>query len=175
MGISDLSMHTCSPITRMRRSHALEHATIQILDRRYPATRLAGRSTPCGFYIYGYVSAQDVHEAAAEALNQLQGGANYLAIHPRCGTNLVTAGTLVGLVTFLTMLPGSDRSRRERLPLVLLLSTLTLLFAQPLALFVQSHVTTEANLKNTAIASVKSYRAGRVPVHHVRLEHRTDG
>ena len=166
MGILNLSI-----VTKTRRSHALEHATIQMLNRRHPKMRLAGRSTPYGFYIYGHVSSQEVKSAAVEALGQLRQGFNALAIHPRCGTNFVTAGTLVGLVSFLAMLPGNDRSRRQRLPLVLLLSTLTLLFAQPLALLVQTHVTTEANLESTSIVGIKSYRAGRVLVHKIQLDH----
>jgi hypothetical protein len=36
---------------------------------------------------------------------------------------------------------------------------------------VQTHVTTEANLENTSIVGIQSYRAGRVPVHKVQLDH----
>jgi len=159
-------------IARTRRSHALEHATIQLLSRHRPAVALTGRSTPDGFYIYGHISTQELQSAVQEALSRLRGGARHLAVHSRCGTNLVTAGILAGLVSFLTMLPGSDRSRRERLPLVLLFVTLTLFLAQPLGPLVQQYVTTEADLSATTVAQITRSSLGRVPVHRVQLEHK---
>lgn len=167
MGILDIPV-----IARTRRSHALEHATIQLLSSRRPTGALTGRSTPDGFYIYGAISTPEIQSAVEEALSRLRGGARHLAIHSRCGTNLVTAGLLAGLVSFLTMLPGSDRSRRERLPLVLLFVTLTLFLTQPLGPLVQQHVTTEADLSTTTIASITRFSMGRIPVHRVRLEHK---
>jgi hypothetical protein len=158
-------------LTRIRRHHALEHATIRILNRRFPTLRLAGWSAPGGFYVCGAIPTNDVQAAVVEALTRLSRGEHDLAIHPHCGTNLVTAGTLAGLLAFLSMLPGDQRSRRTRLPLVLLLSTLALMLAQPLGLVVQQHVTTEANLGSMAVARIDSYRMGRTPVHRVQLEH----
>ncbi|MBN1937850.1 MAG: hypothetical protein JW934_24565 [Anaerolineae bacterium] len=128
---------------------------------------------PDGFFIYGNVSAAEVSASVEEALFRLKGGARHLAIHARCGTNLVTAGTAVGLVSFLTMLPGDERSRRDRLPLVLLLTTLTLLFVQPLGPLVQQYVTTEANLERTAITTINSRKLGLGWVHQVRLDHQS--
>ena len=156
-------------IARTRRHHALEHATIQILNRRFPTLRLVGWSTHRGFYIYGKISTEHVETAVAEALTRLRRGESYLAIHPRCGTNLVTSGALVALIAFLTMLPGDRRSRRERLPLLLLLSTVALLFAQPLGLVVQERVTTEANLDDTSVVKTDTYLVGKTPVHKVQL------
>jgi hypothetical protein len=156
-------------IASTRRYHALEHATIQMLNLRFPVARLIGWSTPAGFYISGPVSAEDVRAAVTEAIVRLQRGESHLAIHPRCGTNLVTAGTLVGLVAFLTMLPGDLRSRRERLPLVLLLSTLATLFAQPLGLLVQQYVTTEAHLGRVLAVQIDTRQVGRMPVYHVQF------
>jgi hypothetical protein len=152
-----------------RRYHALEHATIQMLNRRFPVARLIGWSTPIGFYISGPVSVEDVRAAVAEAIERLGRGESYLAIHPRCGTNLVVAGTLVGLVAFLAMLPGDSRSRRQRLPLVLLLSTLATLFAQPLGLLVQQYVTTEPYLGRAPAVQVDTLQVGRMPVYHVQF------
>jgi hypothetical protein len=69
------------------------------------------------------------------------------------------------------MLPGDQRARRTRLPLVLLLSTVALLLAQPLGLAVQQHLTTEANVDSITSIAIDSYRVGQTPVHRVRLEH----
>jgi len=164
MSILDLPL-----IARTRRTHALEHATIHVLNRRFPTLPLAGWSTQRAFYISGAVSASDVQSAAHEALLRLRQGETHLAVHPLCGTNLVTAGTLVGLVSFLAMLPGNPRSRRQRLPTVLLLSTLAMAIAQPLGLLVQEHVTTEPNVAQTLITRVDSRPMGHMWVHCIRL------
>jgi hypothetical protein len=164
MGILDLPL-----ISRTRRTHALEHATIHVLNRRFPMLQIAGWSTHRAFYISGAISAADVDAAVTEALLRLRRGESQLAIHPLCGTNLVTAGSLVGLITFLTMLPGDARSRRQRLPTVLLLSTLAMVIAQPLGLLVQEHVTTETNVAQTQVTRIDSRPVGQVWVHCVQL------
>ena len=159
-------------LTKIRRHHALEHATIRILNRRFPTLRLAGWSAPGGFFVYGDVSTPDLQNAVAEALVRLSRGERELAIHPHCGTNLVTAGLLAGLFSFVTMLPGDQRARQARLPLVLLFSTLALMLAQPLGLAVQQHVTTEANMDSVSSVRIDSRQMGGTPVHRVRLEHK---
>lgn len=164
-----MSILTGSFIAATRQHHAVEHATINILNRRHPYLRLVGWSTNQGFHIHGSISADQVRDAAAEAIARLQRGETHLAVHPRCGTNLVTSGTLVGLVAFLTMLPGDKRSRQERLPLVLLLSTLATLLAQPLGLWVQSYVTTDPDIDPGLIPQVTSTPIGQSQIHHVQL------
>jgi hypothetical protein len=158
-------------VARIRRHHALEHATIKILNRRLPHVRLTGWSAPRGFYVRGAITVPQLHAAVSEALARLSRGERHLAVHPHCGTNIVTAGMLVGLTSFLSMLPGDQRARRTRLPLVLLLSTLALLLAQPLGLAVQQHVTTEANLDSVTGVSIDSYQLGQTPIHRIQLEH----
>lgn len=160
-----------SLLRRVRRHHALEHATIRILNRRLPHLRLAGWSAPGGFYVYGAITLEQLQAAIAEAFARLNRGERHLAVHPRCGTNLVTAGMLVGLTSFASMLPGDQRARRTRLPLVLLLSTLALLLAQPLGLAVQQHVTTEANLDSVTGISIDTVQIRQTPVYRVQLEH----
>lgn len=160
-----------SVLSRIRRHHALEHATIRILNRRLPYVRLAGWSTPGGFYIYGAATTPQVQSAIAEALTRIGRGEHDLAIHPRCGTNIVTAGVLVGLTCFVSMLPGDQRARRTRLPLVLLLSTFALLLAQPLGQAVQQHVTTEANVESVTSIKIDCYQLGQTPIHRILLEH----
>ena len=61
-------------ISRVRRNHALEHATMNVLGERRKARRLVGRSSVGGFYIYGDVSAEDVIAAAQEGLQRLKVG-----------------------------------------------------------------------------------------------------
>jgi hypothetical protein len=156
-------------VSKIRRYHALEHATIRILNHRHPTAQLAGLSVPNGFFVYGDVPTIEIRSALAEALSRLAAGERHLAIHPHCGTNLVTAGTLAGIVAFLSMLPGDERDRRTRLPLVLLLSTLAMLLAQPLGLVVQQRVTTEADPGDISVVRIEKGLVRETPVHRVQL------
>jgi hypothetical protein len=156
-------------VSQTRRNHALEHATIHLLNRRFPTLYLVGWSSPFAFYIYGHVPADAVRGAVQEGLARLRRGESHLAVHPRCGTNIVTAGALAGLVAFLAMLPGNDRDRRARLPLVVLLSTLALLFAQPLGTAVQQWVTTDARVVDGMEPRITYGQSGQTPVHRVEL------
>ncbi|GBD16513.1 hypothetical protein HRbin26_01411 [bacterium HR26] len=88
---------------RLRRNHALEHATINVIEERYGPSRLTGMARPDGFLIRGGAPAGLVLEAAQEALERLRAGERRLAIHPRCGTTLV-ASQLVLALTFLGVL-----------------------------------------------------------------------
>jgi hypothetical protein len=158
-----------SLVRSTRRHHALEHATIHILNRRHPTVQFVGWSTNKGFFVRGPVSPDMIHSAVTEAVARLRRGETHLAIHPQCGTNLVTAGLLVGLVAFVTMLPGSKRSRRERLPTVMLLSMLATLAAQPLGLWMQAYVTTDPHLSADLSPQIETLVAGDTPIYHVRL------
>ena len=160
-----------SVLTRIRRHHALEHAAIRILNRRFPHLRFAGWSVPGGFYVYGEVTGSQLKSAVSEAMSRITAGEHHLAVHPHCGTNLVTAAILVGLTSFISMLPGDQRARRTRLPLVLLLSTVALLLAQPLGLVMQQHVTTEANVSSVSGISIEKLEFGATPLYRVRIEH----
>jgi hypothetical protein len=158
-------------VARTRRNHALEHATIHLLNQRYPTLRLVGWSTPAGFYVYGHIPTVEIRQAVNDALTRLRSGESHLAIHPRCGTNLVTAGALVGLTAFLAMLPGDHPSRRSRLPLIVLLSTLALMLSQPLGLVVQERITTDAHLGQTLGVVIERGMAGDTPLHKIRTDY----
>ena len=72
-------------IVRIRRNHALEHATIHVLTQYNPRRHLVGRTTASGFYIYGEVEIEEVAAAVSEALARLRGGEHDLAVHPQIG------------------------------------------------------------------------------------------
>ncbi|HEY7688370.1 MAG TPA: DUF6391 domain-containing protein, partial [Dongiaceae bacterium] len=107
-------------ISRIRRNHGLEHATIHMLSAQHPRTTLIGRSDADGFYLYGDVSADDIRLAAEAALARLRAGEHDLALHPNCGTSLLTAGVLAGSASFFSLMgTGRERwrDRFDRLPL----------------------------------------------------------
>jgi hypothetical protein len=88
-------------LLRIRRNHALEHATIHLLSARPVRTLLVGRSDSRGFYLMGEVPTDDVESAVLQALARLRAGEARLAVHPNCGTNLVTGAALAGTASFL--------------------------------------------------------------------------
>ncbi len=155
-------------IARTRRNHAIEHATIHILSERLSGVRMAGRSTPFGFYIYGDVPTPRLEEAVAEAIHRLQRGEISLAIHPHCGTNLVTASTLAGVATALT-LRGKRRRWWDRLPTALLTTILALLAAQPLGYWAQDVLTTDPHVAHARVLGIRKSGARGQTVHFVRV------
>jgi len=155
-------------ITKIRRNHALEHATIHVLSQRHRALRLMGRSSVSGFSIYGEVDTDQLAAAASEALARLQNGETELAVHPRCGTNIALAGIIAGLSTFGVMSERS-RSKLEKLPQVILAATAAVLFAQPLGAIVQSKITTTSNVNGAFIAGITRQQCGGAIIHHVMI------
>jgi hypothetical protein len=129
-----------------RRNHALEHATIHILSERFPRLAMAGHSNPTGFFLLGELPTEHVREAVTEALARLQNGERHLAIHEGCGTNYVVTGGLAALFAFAGMSgTKNDRERIERIPLVMLLSTLAFMLGQILGPTLQKEITTQPN------------------------------
>jgi len=154
------------PILRLRRNHALEHATIHLLTERGQAIRVVGRATFNGFYLYGDLETEQVRAAAQEALERLRRGERGLAVHPNCGTNLVTAGTMAGLAAVLAV-GHRPRDRWERLPNALLAATAALVLARPLGTLLQARVTTMADPGSMVIRGVHRERRGNLVIHFV--------
>ncbi|NLN70300.1 MAG: hypothetical protein GX142_05895 [Chloroflexi bacterium] len=158
------------PISRTRRNHGLEHATLHVLSQRFPGLRLGGISSPRGYTIVGNVSAEDVAEAAIEALKRLRAGEADLAQHPNCGTNFAIPGAFAGLAGWLATL-GSDKSfksKLERLPLVIIMASVALILTYPLGPVIQKRVTASGDPQGLELERVEtSIRAG------LRLNHVT--
>ena len=165
-------------IARARRNHALEHAAIHVLTEHNPRRHLMGRTTAQGFYLFGEVEAEEVVVAVSEALDRLQRGERSLAVHPRCGTNLATAGVLAGLSSFVVMQlscrpttgSGQSKPRLAKLPQIILAATIAVIAAQPVGLSLQKHVTTLPEVEGVTIEEVTRQRSGQIVVHHVRLK-----
>jgi hypothetical protein len=165
-----------SPISRVRRNHALEHATMQVLAERQGNVQLVGRSSFWGFTIYGDVDTESLVDAAHEGLRRLKAGDRAIAIHPNCGSNYVVAGTIAGLGTFLT-LGGLSRERDERLidrlarlPLACAVGTLGVILSRPLGTAFQAHVTTEADVDDLRITCVTRHERAGTTVHFVQTK-----
>jgi uncharacterized protein DUF6391 len=157
-------------VRRTRRNHGLEHATIHVLsDQHY---RLSGRSDGSGFVLLGEVPTQAVETAAREALHRMQNGEHHLAVHPNCGTNLLTTGFLASMVGLIGMAGSSRRDTFNRLPMVMLAMMIAILYSQPVGMSLQRYFTTEGNPGDLEIVGITRGKfrvplGGTVAVHRV--------
>jgi hypothetical protein len=163
-------------ISRVRRNHALEHASMQVLSKRHPNLRLMGRSSVWGFYVYGDVPTEDVLNATREGLRRLKSGERGMAIHPNCGSNYVVAGTIAALSAFLALdVLSRNRQKRfldrlARLPMACAMATLGIILSRPLGTALQAHITTEADVGNLRVASVTRNEGSGSAIHFVRTD-----
>jgi hypothetical protein len=139
-------------IRRTRRNHGLEHATVHILNKP-----ISGRSDSGGFWLVGDVTTEEVASAAKEALQRMRNGEHQLAVHPNCGTGLVTTGVMTGMAGLLGTI-GMRRTFSDymaRLPFVTLLAIGAIVVSQPLGLKLQEHFTTLGDPGDLEILNVE--------------------
>jgi hypothetical protein len=155
-------------LSRIRRNHGLEHATISLLTQRFPYRRMAGYSYPGGFFLLGDVPTDQVREVVAQALSRMNNGERYLAVHPNCGTNYAVSGLMAGLLAWLGMAGAkSKRDQLRRLPLVISLATLGIILSVPLGPKVQEHITTSGDPQGLSIVDIFPIRFGQFSMHRV--------
>lgn len=153
------------PYLATRRNHALEHATLKILARKYDDKGLAGHSNPTGFFLFGDVALEDVRSAVQEAMTRLRAGEWDLAIHPGCGTNVATSLVLPATLAWLPL--QGTRSNRWRLlliPVALSFALFGYLLSKPLGPWLQRNITTKADLGSLDVTEISAVRKG---VHRV--------
>ena len=157
-------------ISHIRRNHALEHATLHTLASLLPRTMLMGHSDAGGFWIIGDVTPESLHAAVQEAIARLRAGESHLALHPNCGTNFVTAGTLAGMAGAASMLGSGKRVQDKiaRLPMAAALATLALIFSQPLGMLLQARVTTCADLGPLEVTAITHKKQGRLTAYRIQ-------
>ena len=153
-------------LKRIRKNHALEHATISIaLSKTDKQGIVAGNSTQGGFLVYGGIPTDVLSESAREALDRLKSGEKELAISPYCGTNLVVAAVVTGVACAIAV--GSER-RWSKLPNVITAASTAMLAARPLGYLVQKYLTTNGAVGRMRIRDVKQVGIGGARVHLVR-------
>ena len=153
-------------ISRTRRNHALEHATIHMLSERHKNFSAQGNSTPAGFHlnIYGNLTEEDVVEAVHEAHRRMNNGEAHLAVHPNCGTVLLTTATMVTLASQLAFAVERKRQRQTSvtpltilgaLPAAVLAGTVALIISRPLGISLQARFTVESDLGELQVTRVQ--------------------
>ena len=75
---------------------------------------------------------------------------------------------LAGLAAFAAM-SGRSRSRFEKLPTVITVTTLAVLVAQPLGNLIQSKITTTPDVAQLRIEGISRQERGGVLTHHVKI------
>jgi hypothetical protein len=158
--------------SRIRRNHGLEHATIHILSRKFPGMSLAGHSDRGGFWLLGNLNATQIRAGVDEALKRLRAGEHGLAIHPNCGTNLVTSGLFAGVAGAVAMSGVGPRSRdkAERIPLAAFLATLALLASKPAGTRIQQRITTSGIPGDLEIVDILPSQRNGLNAHRVTTQ-----
>ena len=163
-------------IEKVRRNHALEHATIAVMLNRQGPMRVVGRASPDGFFVWANVGTEKLREFADEALARLQRGEADLAVSPLCGTNLVVAGVLAGAGSYVAATMGRRGEGRsgplDGLSGAVMAALVGVVAAQPLGRLVQKHYTTSPDLAGVEIVGVD--RMGRSGLHKVRTRARAE-
>ncbi|MGH2447841.1 MAG: DUF6391 domain-containing protein [Chloroflexota bacterium] len=150
---------------RVRRNHALEHAAIWIVSERHPHVELRGRSNRRGFFIFGDVETAELRSTIEEALARLRSGEVELAIHPRCGTNLVVAGLMSGIAAAAA---SRLKPSQNRFAYAVLAALGALMASQPLGTMTQRHLTTLADVQNLDVLDVQKRSRWGNAAHWVR-------
>ena len=159
-------LDTLPLVSTVRRNHGVEHATIHVLSQRLKTLAVAGHATLEGFNLYGDVPTETVQSAAEEAIARLRAGEERLVIHPNCGTNFATAGTIVGAAAWLASM---GRGTINKLPRMIIASTLALVFAMPVGLAVQEYITTSPEVGEARVLGIERVKRQGMTMHRVRL------
>ena len=113
-------------------------------------------------------------DAVLEAIQRIRAGESHLAIHPNCGTNMVTTAVLAAGATLLASAgPGAVSS--DRIPAGLLGAMIGVFAAQFVGSNLQEKVTTCADLGPVEILDIQRREMGKRVLHWVSLQHDLHG
>lgn len=141
-------------IQTVRRNHGLEHATIHLLSRKIRGLKMSGRSSAFGFILIGDAPTDQIESSVRDALSRMKKGEHGLAVHPNCGTNLVTTGVLATLAAYLGLGLRRERIFGSRFGGVMGMMVLAFLVGQPLGMSIQRHFTTDGDPGDLELVSV---------------------
>ena len=170
MNENSLLLKFRNTISHIRRNHALEHATIHVLSSQYRNKSIVGRSDSRGFYLYTDLPYEAVEEGIYQAARRLRSGEKHLAVHPNCGTNLLTGGILSAGAAFLSLQGSKDEKfeeRIQRLPLAILGAMAGILLAQPIGTRIQQTLTTQSELGSLSVSSIRATKTGRSRLYRI--------
>jgi len=161
-----------SLISRTRRNHGLEHATLNLLAKTHPRKPFAGHSDIGGFWILGDIPTDELDHTITDALDKLRSGQSSLAIHQNCGTNLLVSGFASGLAGAAGLIGVGKRPRDkfERIPIITALSVLALIVSRPLGPIIQKNLTTSGTPGSLKVISITKQWLNGVSAHRVKTQ-----
>lgn len=158
-----------STLSRIRRNHGLEHATIHVLSEKYQNFSAQGNSDHRGFHlnIYGDISEEQVFAAVEEAFQRMKNGEHQLAVHPNCGTVLLTTATMAALAAQASF--GLEQRRQgpnknglmvlaNGLPGAILAVIGTLIVSRPIGIQLQARYTVEGDLGDMQLLRMRKIK-----------------
>jgi len=152
-------------IDKIRRNHALEHATVALMIEEGINGLVAGYATSNGFWLFSKAINHDVANASEKALKRLCQGNSSLAVSKNCGTNIVLTILVADLAFHLyrriTKSNSADFGAR------ILISAASIAISNPLGLKIQQYLTTLSDVRRVKIMKVRSYKFGRMYLHKV--------
>ncbi|NMB34953.1 MAG: hypothetical protein GX989_01560 [Firmicutes bacterium] len=142
---------------QLRANHALEHATINVIEEHYGPLNIAGLGQEDGFIIQGPVDPYTVEEAARIGLARLREGEKDLAIHNRCGTSILAANFVSSVLVILLLWKAGYSGL-----FYILLALVGAQFLGPhLGRIFQKYLTTSTRIEGFEIAGVEVRSANR--------------
>ena len=155
----------------IRRNHALEHATSNILEKYAGRTLpISGIAQKDGFIISGLTNPDLVLEAAKEGLRLLKAGKCDLAIHLRCGTSIAIANFTAAVIFLLILILTGHFSIFS----IIISLFLANLLGRSLGTIVQKYFTTSCEVENMYISGIEpEFR--RETSRYILLNHMPDG
>ena len=156
-----------SVLSRIRRNHGLEHATIHVLSEGQKRFSAQGNSDHRGFHlnVYGDVTEAEVTAAVAEAHRRLNAGEHHLAVHPNCGTVLVTTAALATLAAQTVLAVENWREPKagrvgpasflNAMPGAIVAVVVALIVGRPLGVQLQERYTVDGDLRDLEVVSVR--------------------
>lgn len=138
----------------VRRNHALQHATMNVIEERFGSGGLEGRAKKHGFTLDGAASPDVVLMAAKEGLSRLKAGEHRLALRRRCGSTLAPAGFLCAMV-FLGVLLAADQLSLLNVVLAVLLANA---LSPALSNLLQRFISDAADVSGQRIVGLAGWR-----------------
>ncbi|MDI6601395.1 MAG: DUF6391 domain-containing protein [Thermoanaerobacteraceae bacterium] len=136
---------------RVRQNHALEHATINVIEEKYGTLfNLSGYALEDGFIIRGNAPTDMVYEAAAIGQRRLKRGERYLAIHKRCGTSLAITNLIASVLFLILLLKYGYFNLLNIVIAILAASMIGPFFGK----YVQLYLTTAQDVENMEIINI---------------------
>jgi hypothetical protein len=137
-----------------------------VLTEKHKQFSAQGNSDHRGFSlnVYGDIKDEQVEAAVLEARQRLRNGEHHLAVHPNCGTVLVTTATLVTLAVQLVF--GVDSLRADDSPngkmstifntgpLAVVMAVLAIIVSRPLGMKLQAQYTTDGRIGDLEVVRV---------------------